>query len=133
MSTGRIGVRVKEKGLSAHPAGAARRMMDPVGTERSTQGRARFWRGGANPCVRAPFWHLPTDSATGGAGGVGGPILLVGFKRVSKSVFLPPFHRAPKAERFRSSFDNVRPICDSVQQRFAKSWVRKHGRPLRKR
>jgi hypothetical protein len=73
------------------------------------------------------------DVATGGAGGVGGHILLVGFERVSHSVFLPPFHRAPETERFRSSFDDVRPIRDPVQQRFAESWVRKHGRPLGKR
>jgi hypothetical protein len=37
------------KGHSAHPAGAARRMIDSARTERSAQGRARFWRGGANP------------------------------------------------------------------------------------
>src|SRR5580658_559200 len=71
-----------------------------------------------------------SDAATGGAGGVGGPILLVGLERVSGSVFLPPFHRAPEAERFRSSFDDVRPIRDPVQQGLAQSWVRKHARPL---
>src|ERR1022692_49849 len=36
------------------PAGAARRTGAPVGTARSSQGRARFWRGGANPRRRGP-------------------------------------------------------------------------------
>jgi hypothetical protein len=133
MSTDHIGVRVENEVSQPIPPEPPVAYIDPAGTARSAQGRARFWRGGANPCARAPFWHLSTDAATGGAGGVGGPILLVGFERDSGSVFLPPFHRAPEAERFRSSFDDVRPICDSVQQRFAESWIRKHGRPLGKR
>lgn len=29
-----------------------------AGTARSRQGRAGVWRGAANPCRRAPFWHL---------------------------------------------------------------------------
>ena len=39
------------------PAGAARRDDRSARTARSRQGRARFWRGEANPCRRAPFWH----------------------------------------------------------------------------
>jgi hypothetical protein len=31
----------------------------PAGTARSRQGRAGVWRGVANPCLRAPFWHSP--------------------------------------------------------------------------
>ena len=42
-----------------HPAGAARRDQVEAGTARSAQGRARVWRGEANPCARAPFWRQP--------------------------------------------------------------------------
>jgi hypothetical protein len=31
--------------------------MSLAGTARSGQGRAVVWRGAANPCRRAPFWH----------------------------------------------------------------------------
>src|SRR5580700_5839000 len=110
-----MGVRVEEKGSLSPSRRSRPSHTRSAGTARSAQGRACFWRGVANPCARAPFWHLSMDVATGGAGGVGGPILLVGFERVSHSVFLPPFHRAPETERFRSSFDDVRPIRDPVQ------------------
>ena len=49
------------------------------------------------------------------------------------SGFLPPFHRPTEAERLRSGFDDVRPVCDSVQQRFAESRVWKYRRPFGKR
>jgi hypothetical protein len=39
------------------PAGAARRDFAWAGTAHSRPGRARFWRGEADPCRRAPFWH----------------------------------------------------------------------------
>ena len=49
------------------------------------------------------------------------------------SVLLPPFHGAPDAKRFCSGFDDMRPIRDSVQQRFTEPQVWKHRRPFGKR
>ena len=34
----------------------------------------------------------------------------------TRSGFLPPFHRAPEAKRFRPGLDDVRPIGDAVEQ-----------------
>ena len=60
---------------------------------------------------------ISTKVSTGGSGGLGVPILLVGFEQVS--AFLPPFHRPAEAERLRACLYNVRLIGDAIQQRFA--------------
>ena len=46
---------------------------------------------------------------------------------------LPPFHRSPKSERLRAGLDDMRPVSDAIQQRFAQSRIRKYRRPLGKR
>src|SRR5215467_13379143 len=60
----------EERVPRAHPAGAARRNWPRARTAHSAQGRAWFWRGAANPCGRAPFWH-PRRLATGALRWVG--------------------------------------------------------------
>jgi hypothetical protein len=70
---------VEENRRLAHPAGAARRSTI-LPERRGGRKGALPLRGVANPCARAPFWHLPAIS-TGGAGGVS-DILLVGFEQV---------------------------------------------------
>ena len=125
----RLLFRIEDEAPEAHPAGAARRIVISAGTARSAQGRACFWRGVANPCARAPFWHFHTFS-TGGSGGMGDPSCW--WARSRFSGFLPPFRRSPEAERFRARFDNVRAVRNPVQQRLAQSRIRKYLRPFRK-
>ena len=43
------------------PAGATRGNHSRAGTARSSPGRAAFWRGEANPWLRAPFWRPSTS------------------------------------------------------------------------
>jgi len=54
------------------------------------------------------------------------------YNASTRSGFLPPFHCAPEAERFRAGFDNVRAVRDPVQQRLTQSRIRKHRGPLQK-
>ena len=51
----------------------------------------------------------------------------------TSSALFAPFQRASEAERLCSGLDDVGPVRDPVQQRFAEPRIRKHGRPFGER
>jgi hypothetical protein len=65
--------------IDEDPAGAARRIGGTARTARRVQGRACLWRGGANPCSRALFWHPVSRRRAVPVGSK--EILLVGSER----------------------------------------------------
>ena len=81
---------VEEKAPLAHPAGAARRSIDPQERRAVRKGAPGFGAAERTLAREHRSGTCPRWVATGGAGGVGGPILLVGFEQVS---FFPVFNQ----------------------------------------